>query len=134
MNEKFYTRDRICSIEEVFNFLGDDINKTCSTRKGRILKEFDEGITVRTNSQRYAVFHKDLKCSCCGIEGKYFALEKVTKQPGKNFHFNLYAIDENGNEVLMTKDHIIPKSKGGEDILSNYQTMCVNCNTAKGDK
>jgi 5-methylcytosine-specific restriction endonuclease McrA len=33
----------------------------------------------------------------------------------------------------MTKDHIVPKSKGGKDMLSNTQTMCVICNTKKGD-
>lgn len=44
------------------------------------------------------------------------------------------AIDENGKEVLMTKDHIIPKSKGGADDISNYQTMCERCNEAKGNR
>ena len=46
---------------------------------------------------------------------------------------NLYAIDENGKEVLMTKDHILPKSKGGKDEIDNYQTMCIRCNEAKGN-
>lgn len=34
----------------------------------------------------------------------------------------------------MTKDHIIPKSKGGADDISNYQTMCERCNEAKGNR
>lgn len=34
----------------------------------------------------------------------------------------------------MTKDHIMPKSKGGADSLSNYQTMCLPCNEAKADR
>ena len=34
----------------------------------------------------------------------------------------------------MTKDHIIPKSKGGKNELSNYQTMCTYCNNEKADK
>ena len=51
----------------------------------------------------------------------------------QTFHFNLYALDADGNEVLMTKDHIVPKSKGGEDKGINYQTMCYPCNYVKGD-
>lgn len=50
-----------------------------------------------------------------------------------SYHLNLYAVDENGKEILMTKDHIIPKSKGGKDHISNYQTMCVRCNMTKGN-
>lgn len=46
----------------------------------------------------------------------------------------LYAVDDNGDEILMTKDHIIPRSKGGIDDISNYQTMCKLCNEAKGNK
>ena len=52
----------------------------------------------------------------------------------KSYHLNLYAVDDNGDEILMTKDHIIPRSKGGIDDISNYQTMCRLCNEAKGNK
>jgi 5-methylcytosine-specific restriction endonuclease McrA len=47
-------------------------------------------------------------------------------------HFNLYG-EEHGRLVLMTKDHILARSKGGEDILENYQTMCCVCNNLKGN-
>lgn len=52
----------------------------------------------------------------------------------KRYHLNLYAIDGNGKEVLMTKDHIFPHNKGGKNNISNYQTMCVKCNVAKGSR
>jgi 5-methylcytosine-specific restriction endonuclease McrA len=35
---------------------------------------------------------------------------------------------------MITKDHIIPRSKGGKDILDNYQPMCIICNSKKADK
>jgi len=46
----------------------------------------------------------------------------------------MYRIDENGDEILYTKDHIKPKSRGGKNNIINYQTMCYNCNLKKGDK
>ena len=91
-----------------------------------------DGDEIYGNSDRYKCFFtKGIKCSCCGIEGKFFAKEK-TEGLGR-YHLNLYAIDESGDEVLMTKDHIIPKSKGGKNQLDNYQTMCVKCNSKKGN-
>lgn len=92
-----------------------------------------DGDIIKGNSQRYQLFFtKGIKCACCGIEGKYFAKEKRIKD--KSYHLNLYGIDDNGQEVLITKDRIIPKSKGGKDELENYQTMCVKCNERKGNQ
>lgn len=48
-------------------------------------------------------------------------------------HFNLYHVGKHNGLILMTKDHILPKSKGGRDHIDNLQTMCVNCNVSKSD-
>lgn len=84
---------------------------------------------VRMNSDRYFVFRDSRVCVSCGLVGTQMILDL---NPGDQApHFNLYA-EEYGRLVLMTKDHKIPKSKGGADELANYQPMCSTCNNLKG--
>jgi 5-methylcytosine-specific restriction endonuclease McrA len=108
-----------------------------------------EGDIVPVVSLRYMVFKRSLVCVSCGLEGQYFAKERSARAiwgkkelSGKflgyrpatqSWHFNLYGIDFNGNEVMLTKDHIIPRSKGGKEDLDNLQTMCAICNCKKAD-
>jgi len=46
-------------------------------------------------------------------------------------HANMYAYNECGHPILLTKDHIVPKSEGGSDLMSNLITMCSKCNQLK---
>lgn len=90
---------------------------------------------IKLASQRYQVFlNSGTACVTCSLEGTFFGVEAfpIDKDNGY-YHMNLYAIKD-GAEVLMTKDHIVPKSKGGKNHLSNYQTMCSVCNMEKGNK
>lgn len=122
-------RKEIYSIEEV----EEKVKDVLFEKERNLSKVNFDGDMIKGNSQRYQTFFtKGCKCVKCEIEGKYFAKEKHLKD--RSFHLNLYAIDENGEEVLMTKDHIIPKSKGGANDISNYQTMCERCNKAKGNR
>lgn len=115
------------TIEEVYNAVKDVLFEP-EDKKAMVVINGDK---IKGNSQRFQTFFtKGLKCACCGIEGKYFGKEKDFN--AARYHLNLYALDESGNEVLMTKDHIVPRSKGGVSELYNYQTMCVKCNIAKG--
>lgn len=59
-------------------------------------------------------FTKGYKCVDCGMVGKFFAKERY--RGDKKYHLNLYGYDSNGNEILMTKDHIIPESLGGKNF------------------
>lgn len=86
--------------------------------------------TVKMNSDRYKIFNNSLKCAACNLTGSLFLLERVHNHEPSVAHFNLYAV-ENDYLILMTKDHIVPRSKGGKDNINNYQTMCEICNSIK---
>jgi 5-methylcytosine-specific restriction endonuclease McrA len=99
---------------------------------------------VHMDSLRYQIFARPdgLKCAYCGIVGEIFVLEKPEDPtcPEDRAHFNLYAmvkLPDNDprvwQRVLMTKDHVVPKSKGGKDHLGNLRTCCSPCNTEKAD-
>jgi len=89
-----------------------------------------QSFNPKQNSQRYELFSKNTKCANCDINGTVVVLEKGPKD--KTPHFNLYGLNDEGKRVLMTKDHIKPKSLGGLNAPSNYQTMCIVCNELKG--
>lgn len=92
-----------------------------------------DGKEFKTGSHRLVLFKtKGVVCTVCGIEGEIYVLE--SHSPHVPPHLNLYAVKENGKRVLMTKDHTIPKSKGGRNQLENYTTMCSPCNGKKSDK
>ena len=93
------------------------------------------GESVKVSQTRLLLFkQKGHKCVACGITAWFFAVEKHN-QPGiRSFHLNLYAVSRSGVEIMMTQDHIIPRSKGGGDSLDNLQTMCDRCNFSKGNR
>jgi 5-methylcytosine-specific restriction endonuclease McrA len=79
---------------------------------------------------RAKVFYKKgLTCMNCGVKGNFFALEQ---DKGGGLHLDLYGYNDD-EEILITLDHIIPKSKGGLDKNINYQIMCKVCNEIKAD-
>ena len=89
------------------------------------------GKSVKMASLRLQCFAVDgLICKACGLKASYFTADRHLDQI--HFHLNLYGLTPSGGEVLFTKDHIHPKSKGGLDRIENMQTMCFECNQAKG--
>jgi len=71
-------------------------------------KTVDTNNTIRAGI-RWQVFERDdFKCVACGSS----------------------AIDG----AILHVDHIIPRSKGGKDVMENYQTLCHKCNIGKSNK
>lgn len=125
--------DKKYSIEEVhalFDKWKEEFGGMWKRQNERIKVEYD-GHLVKTWSQRYEVFRYNTKCVVCGLQAAYYRLEKPVG--AKHYHFNLYGIKD-GEEVLFTKDHILPRAKGGTNTIDNYQTMCYHCNQEKADK
>ncbi len=108
--------------EEVLAHISKEETKKVYTVNG-------QDYLVRMNSHRYFVFRESLSCVACGIQGTKMILEH--NPADKSPHFNLYAI-ENGELILMTKDHVRPKALGGGEYHSNLQPMCAICNNLKG--
>lgn len=101
-------------IVKVYNDLWEFYRKRASFKRHKRLKVF---------------WLKGFKCVHCGIEGNCIIHWKQSK---KHSHFDLFHIDE-GGRILMTVDHIIPKSLGGKWNMENLQPMCTKCNHKKGD-
>lgn len=113
----------VYTIEEVLS----EIRPFAPRKESRI--DFD-GDTVPMNSNRYLMFAiKGVTCVSCGFTATYF--KKTWGDPNANPHFTPYGIDQNGNERMMTRDHIIPKIEGGSNDVENSQPMCSTCNGNK---
>lgn len=90
-----------------------------------------EGREVKVNGKRFSVANlktfavHGCKCVRCGREGNRIV---AWQDKGGGLHVDLFS----GN-ILMNRDHIIPKSKKGGNTDWNYQTMCVKCNSSKGN-
>lgn len=129
------------SLEEVFSVIeykSDDIKYLPDPSKV-LFRPLDwvkkrrmfDGHNVKLTSSRLRLFAlKGTTCVACGVVGSFFVKERC--RDTENYHLNLYAI-KNGMEILMTKDHILPKSLGGKNHIDNYQTMCTHCNNQKGN-
>lgn len=89
--------------------------------------EFLQTAEARRHRRLRVFVMKGRKCCWCGREGTYLV---EGKDSGGNVHIDLY----DREFVLMTVDHIVPKSKGGWATLANLRPMCIRCNNRRGNK
>lgn len=98
------------------------------------LMTFPNGMTCNAKSPRMRLLwlHKNLTCEFCGISASFAALESHAATPDAT-HLNFYATDYAGKEILLTWDHVQPKSLGGSNAMNNSQCLCTICNGLKGN-
>jgi hypothetical protein len=91
-----------------------------------ILQEFElSDLPGFADHRRMSVFLQlGTSCVCCGRQAT--RILKTQHANGGGIHIDVYA-----NNMLMTIDHILPKSKGGRNNVSNYQILCEKCNITK---
>lgn len=130
---KQYERFGIVTIEEFISLAKVQTEEDLKNKRRVVVL----GQRVNTHGLRIQTFvHKGTICSCCGLEGQYFAVErhKHRNNSGAGYHVNLWGVHpRTGVEILFTHDHTLSRANGGEDSLSNATTMCAPCNTKKGN-
>jgi len=122
-SEGVYTFHKAYPIECIENIYKEAIENN----KEKI--QFDN-VEIKTHSIRIKTFMKNTSKVCvnCGRVGTHYRLQS-NKNSVENPHLGLWSDDG----IQFTKDHIIPKSKGGTNELDNLQIMCEVCNNAKKD-
>ena len=94
-------------IEEIINLCDSKIQEYIDNRGKKIWEHRRKNRRPVPGSIRYEVLKRaNGRCELCGISKDLKALEV---------------------------DHIVPKNKGGEDSINNYQALCYSCNSNKRD-
>lgn len=127
----YIRKGRLYSVEEILPLI-----KVARNSNHSAIRIMLDGDLINIRSSRLDTFKKGVKCVCCGAVGVYFVKERHANMNGKSggfFHLNLYALDGDWEEILMTSDHIVPRCHQ-RGLRNNRQTMCCRCNHAKGSR
>ena len=93
---------------ELIRLCDDKINNFLKTRGQKTFQHRSKSSGIIPSSVRWQVLERaKTRCEACGVSNDIKALEV---------------------------DHILPKSLGGKDELSNFQALCYSCNSMKKNK
>lgn len=86
------------------------------------------------NSKKWRAFAEhNFKCYICELRGCYIIKRLLpifnAKKKRGRIKYSLHTV----HFQLMTIDHVIPKSQGGENEVENMRPCCKKCNSSKSD-
>jgi len=85
--------------------------------------------------------NQTIKCWWCSCVADRWIASKGQDDKISKPVLNLFALKQvpatkkqaaHSRIVMMTRDHIIPKSKGGRDVVANLRPGCEDCNSQRG--
>ena len=114
---------------------------TCLYARGMVAWTLGEtvrtvmGGTSRLSGQRSAItLHSIIACNSRGA-WRPRATPPLTNRAlfRRDLHVCMYCGDPT-RESDLTRDHIVPKSRGGRDVWNNVVAACKRCNQRKGNR
>ena len=96
--------------------------------KAEILETYKDRF-LRTVNRKYALpsvirLHQYVKMPFRSVE---ISRKNIIKRDGAKCQYC-------GTKIQLTIDHVLPKSRGGEDTWDNLVTACIKCNNSKGNR
>ena len=133
-----------CTIARQKEYQKSDRGKATQAKRNAKYKKTDEGKAV--NAKANAKYFKSAKGKAAIARGnhksRYWKSKTINTLDNKEFDYIIFLQDNKcaccsrtfTDELMPTRDHIYPASKGGDFIKENVQALCVECNSRKKDK
>jgi hypothetical protein len=117
---------------KIHSFKTDDGYFTCKINESKGVKVVADNprcVKCGLKPTHLKVYSNDSKRS---YNRHGYSEEFIGKLTNDGCRLEIVSVNENGKTIKFTKDHIIPKARGGGNSYKNLQTMCEPCNTKKG--
>jgi len=89
----------------------------------------------RDNEEVDKIDLENIKAAAIAAEKKVKVMPSIRWQVFQRDQWKCVSCGRSAHDdVILHVDHIIPRSKGGQDTLENYQTLCSVCNIGKSNR